>query len=131
MDFRVSVPAIALAFLAGCGGDDGETPSDASQNSDAQTATVMEVTCVGGEQPIMTMNQVNAYMPASLTISVGQAVQFINSSNHNVTPAATMSDPGLSVGFGGMKCLKFTKAGTFRFKCAVAGHNFSGMVTVN
>lgn len=126
MIFRTS---IALVLLAACGSDDTNPPTDGPPGGDAQVATVMETPCVGGEQSMMTMNTANAYMPAALTISVGQAVQFINSSNHNVAPVATMSDPGLNVGFGATKCLKFTRAGTFRFKCTP--HGFMGMVTVN
>jgi len=127
MTFRIS---IALLFLAACGSDDDNaTPDGPPGGGDAQVATVMETPCVGGEQAMMTMNTANAYMPTALTITVGQAVQFVNSSNHNVAPVATMSDPGLNVGFGATKCLKFTRAGTFRFKCTP--HSFMGMVTVN
>jgi plastocyanin len=121
--------SIPLLFLAACGGDDGNTTPDGPPGGDAQVATVMETPCLGGEQAMMTDNGANAYMPTALTISVGQSVQFINSSNHNVAPVATMSDPGLNVGFGATKCLKFTRAGTFRFKCTP--HSFMGMVTVN
>ena len=124
MSFRIS---FALLVLAACGGDDGNSNPDAAPGEDAQVATVMEVACVGGEQAIMTMN--GAFDPMAITISVGQAVQFSTESSHNVAPVATMSDPGLNVGFGETKCLKFTRAGTFRFKCTP--HGFMGMVTAN
>ena len=44
-------------------------------------------------------------------------------------PNTTMSDPGLNVGFGATKCLRFTAPGTFGFHCTP--HGFAGTVTVN
>ena len=123
--------SLALFLLAACGGDDPASPDAPAGGSDAAVATVMAVACVGGEPEVLTDNAVNAYMPATTSVAVNQAVKFTNSSNHNVAPAATMSDRGLDVGFGATKCLKFTVAGTFRFRCSVPGHNFMGTVTVN
>jgi hypothetical protein len=38
-------------------------------------------------------------MPESVTITVNQVVRFTMPTNHNVTPDATMSDPGLTVNY--------------------------------
>lgn len=120
---------MCLALVA-CGGDDGtSTPKDAAAGSDAQAATVMETPCVGGEQTVTTVNGTNAFMPNAITIDQNEAVQFVMSSTHNVAAFPTMSDAGLSVGFGMTKCLKFTAKGMFKFKCLP--HGFTGIVTVN
>jgi plastocyanin len=50
-------------------------------------------------------------------------------STHNVAPNTTkVTDPGLSVDFGGTKCLMFTKAGTYSFLCTA--HSFTGTIVV-
>ncbi len=50
-------------------------------------------------------------------------------SEHNVVPNTTgMTDAGLMVNLNETKCLMFTKAGTFNFKCGI--HGFEGAVTV-
>jgi plastocyanin len=51
-------------------------------------------------------------------------------SNHSVVPdTSAETDTGLRVGFSETKCLKFTVAGTFHFKCDP--HGFMGTITVN
>jgi plastocyanin len=103
---------------------------DAAVIPDAAVATVMAVTCPSGAVPtITTVDNVNAYMPSSVTITVGQIVKFMMSSSHNVVPDPPMpTDAGLMVGLGETKCLKFTKAGTFWFKCMP--HGFEGTAIV-
>ena len=49
---------------------------------------------------------------------------------HDVVPdTSTTTDTGLAVDFGKTACLKFSKAGTFGFKCQP--HSFKGSITVN
>ncbi|MEJ7599216.1 MAG: plastocyanin/azurin family copper-binding protein [Kofleriaceae bacterium] len=122
--------SIALFLIAACGGDDPASPdAPPGGGSDAAPATVMAVACSTGEPTIVTRNGANMYDPSAVTIAVGQVVKFVNSSNHNVAPLMTMSDAGLDVGFGATKCLKFTAAGSFKFKCTP--HEFVGTITVN
>src|ERR1041385_7535557 len=119
---------LAALVLAACGGgDDGNTtPMDAPANNNK----VQAVTCPGAvDGMIMTTSTVDAYMPNTLTVPVNAVVKFQMASAHNVAPNTVgTTDPGLSVGFGETKCLKFTQAGTFGFFCSA--HGFSGTITV-
>lgn len=130
-----------LIVLAACGGDDGDTtmhrdaatnPIDAAPMADAPVDAqqfVVTVTCPGNEAAtITTTNGVNAYSPDAVTVDVNDVVKFVMASSHNVIPTGTQTDPGLRVGFGETKCLQFTTAGTFTFKCQP--HPFSGTITV-
>lgn len=123
-----------LVFVVACGGggDDGDnsnpdasqTPKDAAvdaQPVDAAAATVMTVPCAGATiaQMVMTAEGPRRFTPNDITISVNAIVQFTTSGSHNVIPRAGMpSDPGLMVGFGETKCLRFTAAGSFNYRCA-------------
>jgi len=69
------------------------------------------------------------YMPSAVAINQGQVVKFTMSASHDVTPAATSSDPNLRVAKGQEKCFMFTQSGTYKFFCTP--HGFAGMVTVN
>ena len=90
----------------------------------------MEVTpCTGESATVTTSNSANSFSPSATTISVNQIVKFTNSSAHDVAPTGASTDTGLRVGFGATKCLRFTKAGTFGFKCTP--HGFTGSITVN
>src|SRR4249920_284361 len=126
-----SLPFV-LFMLAACGDDGGAmTQVDApAAMPDAPAATVMKVSCTGvtPAATVSTSDTTFSYSPASTTISVGSIVKFNTSASHDVKPNPIKpSDPGLTVGFNEMACLKFTKAGAFSFVCSV--HSFSGMVT--
>lgn len=120
--------ALCFAVMAcgGSGGDDDATP-DAPAGIDAPAATVVEVApCpTTPDATVITMNF--AYMPKDTTITQGQVVKFDIESSHDVN--GRTADPGLVVGFGETKCLRFTKAGTFAFHCTP--HGFSGSIIVN
>lgn len=135
-----------LALFAACGGGDDSSDStkiDAAKTADAAkvtdgsvthdapaTATVQTVDCATATVTATVMTSGNAYSPAATTIAVNQVVKFVMPSNHNVAPDSTGStDSGLNVDFGATGCLKFTAAGTFKFKCTL--HGFSGTVTAN
>ncbi len=115
-----------LVMVAAC------STSSSSSSPDAATAgppTVMAVTCPATPAAsIMTMDDTNAFMPSTASVSVGQIVKFTMSSTHDVVPDTTMSDPGLTVDLNATKCLQFTHAGTFGFHCGI--HGFTGMITV-
>lgn len=150
---RTPLALAALAALAACSsstsstGPDpnpdapGSPPSDAAR-SDAgaidaapidgtlPAATVIAVTCPATPAKAITAsdNNDNTYMPASVTINMGQIVRFTMPSSHDVEPNRTMSDPGLTVGFGETKCLMFSRTGNFGFHCGP--HQFVGTVVV-
>lgn len=127
-------------MIAGCGDDGGETRIDASVSNgmddakpidappDAQ-AFVLTVPCEGDEVDIVTTEGFK-YQPMNTEISVDGVVKFVMSpgSGHNVLPQPG-GDPGLVVPFGETRCLQFTMAGTFGFRCGP--HGFIGTVIVN
>ena len=116
--------------LAACGGDDGGGAADAPKEGAANT--VSEVSpCPGTPDAVVTTENTSfAYMPQATTITQGQVVQFVLSSDHDVAPNTQVNtDPGLRVNFGQTKCLRFTATGTFGYKCTP--HGFVGTVTVN
>ncbi len=88
--------------------------------------TIQEVTCTGimPAATITTNSTGTAYMPASVTITMGQVVHFTLPTAHN----AQSSTPGLMLGFGADKCLMFTATGTYNFTCTA--HGFTGSITV-
>lgn len=124
---RLSFAVLSIGLLA-CGDDGGTTPQ---VDAPVTTATVEAVTCPATPDAAVTTNAGGtAFEPATTTISVGQVIEFTMPSTHNVVPNAAggTTDPGLTVNFNETKCLKFTAAGTFHFKCNP--HGFAGSVTV-
>jgi plastocyanin len=120
-----------LITLAACSDDSKSNTADAAPPGDAAAATVTTVTCPGGTVPTITATDGvdNTYSPKTLSIGVGQIVKFTMPSSHNVVPALTgTTDAGLMVNFNETKCLMFTKAGAFNFRCGP--HSFVGTVTV-
>jgi len=122
-----------VLMFAACGGGDGDdVPADTQSGNDAAGSAIMVVTPCTGETVTVTADpsdSATTYMPAATTISVGQIVKFTMPNAHNVAPNTAADDDGLAVGFGQTKCLKFTAAGTFKFKCTP--HSFVGTIIVN
>ncbi len=125
--------AFCLALvLSACGGGDDPAPTDSPAGADAAVSKIEVVTPCTGEAATVTADPsdgATTYMPASTTITVGQIVKFVMPNAHNVAPNTAADDDGLSVGFGQTKCLKFTAADTFKFKCTP--HSFVGTIVVN
>ena len=122
--------SLALLFTLAACSDSSSTPDAASQ-SDAAAATVTTVTCPATPAATVTATDGidTTFSPKMTSITVGQVVKFTMPSTHNVVPnPPSMTDPGLMVNFNETKCLMFTKAGTFSFKCGP--HSFAGTVTV-
>ncbi|MFT3693654.1 MAG: plastocyanin/azurin family copper-binding protein [Kofleriaceae bacterium] len=123
----------ALALTA-CGGDDGNTDTKkdaAGSGSGSNTNTVQKVTCSGTPAKVTAdaaqMTKYTYSTGATLSVHVGDMVEFQMPANHNVRPG-TGVDPGLTVDFGQDVCLKFTTAGTYNFYCQP--HGFTGTLTV-
>src|ERR1044072_4061179 len=122
---------LAALVLAACGGDDGGgTTTDARPADTGATNKVQTVTCpTTADATVMTTDASSSYMPMTTTVPKGAVVKFVTSPTHDVAPNTIgTSDPGLVVGFGQTKCLKFTESGTFGFYCTT--HSFSGTITV-
>ena len=125
--FRASLCVLAIAA---CGGDDSSNVQVDAPSADSTQQAVQAVTCPGSPDATVTSsNTSSVYAPAATTVPVGGIVKFAMASTHNVAPNTLVNtDPGLSVGFGETKCLKFNKAGTFGFFCTA--HSFTGTITV-
>jgi plastocyanin len=122
---------LALTITLAACSDSGSATVDAVKQIDASQATVMAVTCPSGTLPTITATDGDdtKFMPSSVTINVNDIVKFTMPATHNVAPnTVVMTDPGLMVNFRETKCLMFTKAGTFGFKCVP--HSFVGSVIV-
>lgn len=123
---------LAALFLAACGGDDGGgmVTADAANTVDAVAANkVVSVTCPATPDATVGISTGGtAYAPMATTVPVNAIVKFVMTATHDAKPnTLTTTDPGLSVGFGETKCLKFTAAGTYGFFCSA--HSFVGTVT--
>lgn len=121
MRASLSIVILSSSLLAACSSD----PAPA----DAPGSNVETVTCAGGEMSIATTGDsfAGVYTPNAVTISAGQAVQFVMPATHNVVPD-TGGDANLSVPFSTTRCLKFKVAGSYKFHCGP--HAFKGTVTV-
>lgn len=123
--------ALAALLLSACGGDDGGSSGtpDAGNTADANTNKVQAVTCPATvDATVTTKPSGESYDPMMTTVPVNAIVKFEMPGDHHVAPNPTSGDPGLSVGFGETKCLKFTAAGTYGFYCTP--HGFSGTIVV-
>lgn len=123
--------AFALIALAACGGDDSNTTIDGMGSGSGSAANkVVEVTCPTTADAMVTVNAGGtAYVPMMQTVPVMAVVKFEMTPLHDTNPnMLTTTDPGLKVGFGQTKCLKFTATGTFGFFCSA--HSFAGTITV-
>ena len=119
-----------LIMLAACGGDDGPTNTMTDAMGSGTTNKVVEVTCPATADGAVTVNASgDAYVPKTQTVPLNAVVKFTMTGGHDATPnTLTTTDPGLKVGLGQTKCLKFTATGTFGFFCSP--HGFNGTVTV-
>jgi plastocyanin len=142
---RYAVLIVALVAVAACGEDNKKTP-DAAKTVDAKPidaaidakvidappdaqAFVLAVTCPATPNAAVITNGF-AFEPMTVTIPLNGIVQFTMPVNHSVEPSPTLAtDSGLRVGFSQVKCLQFTKTGTFNYDCFP--HHFVGSVTVN
>ncbi|HEY5923031.1 MAG TPA: plastocyanin/azurin family copper-binding protein [Kofleriaceae bacterium] len=123
---------LAGLLLAACGGDDGGGGGTADAPMvDASANKVVGVTCPSTPDAEITISSGGgAYMPMATMVPVNAVVRFTMTATHDAKPnTLTTTDPGLVVGFGETKCLKFTATGTFGFFCSA--HSFAGTVTVN
>jgi hypothetical protein len=116
---------VLVSTLAACGGDDGGSnpPIDSPP---AVTLSVVDPCPGTPDATIMTL--ADKFAPAATTISQGQVVRFVSTSNHPVKAKAG-TDATLVIPEGATKCFRFTAAGTYNFSCTT--HGYSGTITVN
>lgn len=111
--------ALVLAF-AGCNKSKSNNP--VSSGPTANASIVMNAMNMGA----------NAYSPDPITVAAGTTVIWKNNDSitHTVTSTTAGESYNFSVGPGGTGSHLFSTAGTFNYKCSVAGHNMTGVVTV-
>jgi plastocyanin len=112
--------------IAACGTD--EPPDNNTPDAPGTQSTVMEVVPCAGETMTIESTGGFRFSPSTATIASGQIIKFVNGGSHNVIPVN--SDSGLNVGFGATKCLRFTAAGSFNFRCQ-PHPSMTGTITVN
>lgn len=127
-----------VLLLTACGGGGPAGGTDAPNSVDmkmvdaALPATVKTVACAGGEMAVESTGGFR-FMPATVTISVNQAVSFTNPISHSVVPdfGAGMSDSGLRAPANATTCLQFTEPGTYHYMCSPHTTLMKATVTVN
>ncbi len=121
----------AALFVAACtssdpggGGGGSGTPDAASSNK------VVAVTCPTTADAMVTVTSGGgAFMPMTQTVPKNAVVKFVMTPTHDAAPNTLVNtDPGIVVGQGQTKCLKFTETGTYGFYCSA--HSFAGTITV-
>ena len=110
----------AILFATACGSSDS-TPVAIDA---AAPATVQAVDCATISPAMAITTSGMAYAPQMATISVGGVVKWTMPTSHNVESTTA----GLAVDYGATKCLKFTVAGQYAYKCTA--HGFTGTLTV-
>jgi plastocyanin len=114
-----------LVALAACGGGGDDPAADARPGPpDAQSSSVIMMSCTGVTPDATITTSGFAFSPADLTITVGQIVRFTPGGSHDMTGA------GIATVTGQETCLEFTEAGTFEYICSVHP-TMEGTVTVN
>lgn len=114
------LPCCAVVVLAACGSSDSSPlPVDA-----AVQTTVQTVDCATVSPAMAITTSGMAYLPQTATIAVNGVVKWTMPTSHNVESTTA----GLAVDYGATKCLKFTVAGQYTYKCTA--HGFTGTLTV-
>jgi plastocyanin len=116
---RLSTLTVFLALvIAGCGSDDSESTTTASQSTpDAMTATETPAPADG---PVTVDIKGFTFAPKTTTVAVGEKVTWTDSdkSNHNVV-FDDKAQKGISnIRPGEEKSVTFSEAGTFAYVCA-------------
>jgi plastocyanin len=105
----------------------GSTATGNSSSSGSSGADVEDVDCAGATPAATITNDGLAFDPPTVTISVGDVIEFTPSGTHDMTAAD--DSWGTPTGQGG--CLKFNAAGDHDFKCSIHPTAMTGTVTVN
>jgi len=80
-------------------------------------SSVVTVACPASGVPVV-MAMSGTFSPSATTVAVDGIVKFTMPGSHSVVPDTSKpTDAALLVDFNETKCLKFTKAGSFNFKC--------------
>jgi len=120
--------AYTLGFavlVAACGGSTGgdDVPADTSGGVRVEAVSP----CTGESATVNTL--ATRFDPATVTVTAGQVVKFVNDVGHDIKPALSGdTDDALAIPEGQTKCFRFNVTGSFGFRCSI--HGFVGSVTV-
>jgi plastocyanin len=120
--FAGVLAALVLVFTAaGCKSNSPNNPASPGGPT-ANVAIVMNAFNMGA----------NAYTPDPVTVAKGTTVIWKNNDvqTHTVTSTTPGENYNFSIAPGSTGSHLFSTAGTFNYKCSVAGHNMTGAVTV-
>jgi plastocyanin len=108
-----TVLAIGGLALAGCGGGDGGTSSAPATTSGASGG--------GGTEPVAVTMKNIAFTPRSVSVKVGQKVEWTNddSVDHNVIATSGASFRSNTFGQDGTFSYTPTRAGTIDYVCTI------------
>ena len=115
---RYLVGALAVFWLAACGG--GSTTSPGSGSTPSTSVGVAGANLGAATDTISATGQLT-FDPAMTTAHVGDIIQWTNTASfeHTVTfdSESSLSDPSLQP--GGTWEVKFTTAGTYQYHCSI------------
>lgn len=118
---------LMLLVVAGC--DTGGGTGTVDPKPDAPVIPVETLDECPAFVAGMVEDSPTMFIPKETTITVGQVVKFLITSEHFVLPnTLTTTDPALNVGRGETKCFRFNVPGTYGFLCGV--HSFTGTIVV-
>lgn len=135
-----SIPVLlALGLLGACNPPvndttDTSTHDTSTTDTSSNAVTVEDCSQITPDQSVSLHNI--SYNPSTLTISVGQTVEWTNndSFNHTVTSGTPNNPDGTfdsgTLAGGDTYCLQFNTAGTYDYYCRIHLESMTGSVTV-
>jgi plastocyanin len=117
------VIVLAVAAVAGCGGDD-EAPTNPPAGALEDTIRI-----VSNAAQKMSM----AYSPNPDTVAKGTTVRWINQDSATHTATSDFGAPenfNITIAPGSQGVRKFDNAGSFPYYCAVTNHQMNGNIVV-
>ena len=119
--FTGALAAVLLVLpFAGCNKSKSNNP--VSSGPTANVAIVMNAFNMGA----------NAFTPNPVSVAAGTTVIWKNNDSltHTITSTTAGENYNFSIAPGSTGSHLFSTAGTFNYKCSIAGHNMTGAVTV-
>jgi plastocyanin len=116
----LAVAALALAGCGGGGGGGGSTTGGGGSSTPAP-ATTGAASGGGGGAPVTVAMKNITFSPKSVSVKVGQKVDWTNDDSvaHNVTATSGASFRSSDFGQGGTFSYTPTKAGTIQYVCTI------------
>jgi plastocyanin len=106
-----------------------EVPETPDAAPDAPPVPVVALDSCPASVAVTIMDSPTMFIPKTSTITIGQVVKFVITSEHYVIPnPLKTTDDALMIGRGQTKCFRFNVAGSYNFLCGV--HSFPGEIIV-